>query len=104
MLRNDSHCLAARLQHRVREHTHQADLAAAVHQSNRSSHQLRTQLLSGSAGFRVTAGMFAAVQTNSVHAAILGSRSQHMGKTGSTIPPVREVKSESRFKLITAGY
>src|ERR1035441_1510959 len=71
VLRDDSHGLAARPQHRVREHTHQTHIAAAVHQSNVSSHQCRAHLLGGGAVLGAAAGTGAAENADSFHAAIL---------------------------------
>src|ERR1035438_7541353 len=71
VLWNDSHRLAARPQHGVRDDTHQTHIAPAVPQPNISSHQFPTHLLSGSAVFGAAALTGAAENTDSSHADIL---------------------------------
>src|ERR1019366_2050700 len=68
---DDSHRLAARPQHRVREHTHQTHIAAAVHQANVASHQFRSHILGGSAVLRAAAGTGTAENADSSHLVIL---------------------------------
>src|ERR1039458_9477991 len=68
---DDSHRLAARPQHRGREHTHQAHIAAAVDQSNVKSRQFRSKLLGGSAVLGAAAGTGAAENAGSSDADIL---------------------------------
>jgi hypothetical protein len=50
---------------------HQTHIAAAVHQSNISSHQFRSHFLSGSAVFRTATLTGAAENADSFHAGIL---------------------------------
>src|SRR6202040_3584756 len=71
VLRDDTHRLAARPQYGVRDHTHQAHIAAAVHQSNVPSYQFRTHLLGGSAVLRTATLTGAAENANSFHTIIL---------------------------------
>jgi hypothetical protein len=85
VVRDDSHRLAARLQHCVREHTHQTHIAAAIHQPNVASHQFRAHLLSGSAVLWAAAGTGAAENADSSHAAILRLAAANEGNTSEHI-------------------
>jgi hypothetical protein len=71
VFRYDSLCLAACPQHGVRDNPHQTHIAAAVDQSNLSSHQFRCHFLSGISVFRTATLTGAAENTDSFHAAIL---------------------------------
>src|ERR1017187_1818318 len=68
---DDSHRLAARPQHCVREHTHQTHIATAIYQSNVASHQFRSHILGGSAVLRAVPGTRPAENADSFHPAIL---------------------------------
>src|ERR1035437_7343904 len=68
---DDSHCLAARPQHRVREHTHQTHVAAAVYQADVAPCQFHCKLLGGSAVLGAAPLTGAAENADSFHAAIL---------------------------------
>src|ERR1700730_10786836 len=71
VFRDDSLRLAARLKHGVRDSSHQAHIAAAIHQTNVSSRQLRSHLLSGIAVLWTATGAGAAENADSSHAPIL---------------------------------
>ena len=71
VLRDDSHRLAIGLQHRVREHAHQTDIAATINQPYLPAHELCTQFLGGGSVLGAIARTGAAENADSSHAAIL---------------------------------
>src|ERR1019366_6470088 len=71
VLWDDANHFAALPQHRVRKHTHETDIAAAVHQSGAATCQFRAHFLGSSAVLRAAAGTGAAENADSSHAAIL---------------------------------
>jgi hypothetical protein len=71
VLRDDSLHLAARPQHGVRDHTHEAHVAAAVDQPDIAAHKFRTQLLGCCSVFGVAARTGAAEHADSFHPVIL---------------------------------
>src|SRR5208337_5539245 len=84
LLWDDANHFAARPQNGVREHTHQAHVTAAVHQTDFPAHEFRTQFLGGSAVLRTAAGTGAAENADSFHAPILNLASAIKGKPATS--------------------